>query len=181
LFHRRSFLALAASGALASCRLGSGTPPARRSRARAPRWDALRLVHRRDASPLERVVLDDVAGLFERALGRSVPIVAEDASWGPLDVFVATRDTPFVIDAGLVPERRRPGSYRIATSAEPGPHWVVAGADPEGARNGIYRLLERLGFGFFIDSDTVPVLSTGRSRTWTRTWTRRPHSPSAAR
>jgi hypothetical protein len=41
LFHRRKFLALAASGALASCRLGSGAPPAPMSRGQATRWDAL--------------------------------------------------------------------------------------------------------------------------------------------
>ena len=67
-------------------------------------WRSLRLVAGASASSLERIVLDDAAGLFSRAIGTTVPVVAEPAAWGPSDVLVGCPETtratqPMTLDA----------------------------------------------------------------------------------
>ncbi len=132
---RREFLketaAVFAATALSSC---GANPP----------WRRLRLVHAVDAGEIEKSALADAASLLERAMGAPVPIVPETMSPGELDVFVRTK-------AGS-----SPGGFRVAKDAA---RLVVEGSDAEGARNGLYALLERLGFSFFRDGEAIPALS----------------------
>jgi hypothetical protein len=102
------------------------------------------LVHAADASKIERTALADAASLLERAIGVPVPMVSELAPSGDLDIFVSTEGS------GLMP-----GGFRISKERL---RLVVSGSDPEGARNGLYRLLEHLGFAFFRDGETIPAL-----------------------
>lgn len=131
---RRAFLK-DASAAFAAAALGSCGAKAN--------WPRLRLVHGPDASEIERTALADAASLLERAIGVSVPIVSGLAPSGDLDVVVSTDGTA------------KPGGFRISTS---GSRLVVSGSGPEGARNGLYRLLEHFGFAFFRDGETIPRL-----------------------
>ncbi|MFQ5655206.1 MAG: hypothetical protein ACE5GW_10820, partial [Planctomycetota bacterium] len=54
------------------------------------------------------------------------------------------------------PPEKLPGAYEVRSA--PGGRIVVAGADAEGARNGLYALMEHVGFRFFRDGDVVPEL-----------------------
>jgi hypothetical protein len=135
-FDRRGFLK-AAAGALAAA-----SPAC----ARRTDWSRLRLVRSTSAGPIELAALDDAAKLLARAVGRAVPIVDDGGPEGALDLVVTTRGS----------SAARAGSFRIAWDRG---RLVVTGEDAEGARNGLYCLLERLGFGFFRDGETVPVLS----------------------
>jgi hypothetical protein len=132
---RREFLketsAALAAAALGACG-GKGT------------WNRLRLVHAADAGEIEKTALADASALLERATGFPVPIVSELVPAGDLDVLVTT--------GGPV---SKPGGFRISRDLE---RLVVSGSSPEGARNGLYRLLEHLGFAFFRDGETVPTL-----------------------
>ena len=132
---RRDFLketsAVLAAAALGSCG-GKGD------------WRRLRLVQAADAGEIEKTALADAAALLERATGFPVPIVSDLVPPGDLDVLVSA--------GGPV---SKPGGFRIARD---GSRLVVSGSSSEGARNGLYRLLEHLGFGFFRDGETVPAL-----------------------
>jgi hypothetical protein len=132
---RRDFLK-ETSAALAAAALGSCSAKAD--------WRRLRLVYDADAGEIERTALADAASLLERAIGVPVPIVSELAPSGDLDVLVSTEGSA-----------SKPGGFRISRE---GSRLVVSGFDPEGARNGLYRLLEHLGFAFFRDGETIPAL-----------------------
>ncbi|MEM9490373.1 MAG: hypothetical protein AAGC55_14600, partial [Myxococcota bacterium] len=55
--------------------------------------------------------------------------------------------------------RSGPGAFRLLHSDASGaPRVIIAGSDGEGARNGLYHLLRRAGFGFFRDGDRLPDL-----------------------
>ncbi len=132
---RRDFLK-EASATLAAAALGSCS--AKRD------WRRLRLVHGADTGEIEKTALADAASLLERAIGVPVPIVSKLAPSGDLDVVVSTEGS------GL-----KPGGFRISRE---GSRLAVSGFDPEGTRNGLYRLLEHLGFAFFRDGETIPTL-----------------------
>jgi hypothetical protein len=134
---RRDFLK-EASAALAAAALGS-------CGGRAD-WRRLRLVHASDAGEIERTALADAASLLERAIGVPVPLVDEREPSGDLDIVVTSTE-------GVA---WRPGGFRISRD---GSRLVVSGSGAEGARNGIYRLLEHLGFAFFRDGETIPALA----------------------
>jgi CubicO group peptidase (beta-lactamase class C family) len=57
--------------------------------------------------------------------------------------------------AGFVPQKELASgeSFRITASGQTG---VIAGADPRGVLFGVYALLERLGCGFWLSSESVP-------------------------
>jgi hypothetical protein len=134
---RRNFLK-AAAGTLAAAATDCGP---------RPEWSACRLVSPKDAGIVERAALDDVAALLERATGSPVPIVQDPGPPGNLDIVLAM-DRPGAGGAGA-------GGFRIAREAA---RTVISAADAEGLRNGLYALLERVGFGFFRDGETVPLL-----------------------
>lgn len=132
---RREFLK-ETSAALAAAALGScgGSPD----------WRRLRLIHPADAGEIEKTCLADAASLLERAIGAPVPVVSAPSPAGDLDVLVSTGSSAM-----------KPGGFRISKD---GTHLVVSGSGAEGARNGLYYLLERLGFAFFRDGETVRAL-----------------------
>ena len=147
--NRRKFLkqggaALWAGATLARCRKPSAS------------WRDLRLVAGQRATEVERTVLEDVAALCGRAVGVDVPVVTEGVSWGPADLLVGC---PASTTTDLPASPSVPGAFSLSTDeAGKGPRVVIAGTDPEGARNGLYAFLEKLGFGFFRDGETVPAL-----------------------
>ena len=140
---RREFLqrgsAAMAVAALASCRT-------------VVEWKGLRLVAGANASEFERTVLVDARALFEAATGSPVALVDETVEPGAFDVLVGTPESSSRIRpvASAVP-----GAYHVAGSP---PLVTIAGADAEGARNGLYAFMEELGFRFFRDGDVVPEL-----------------------
>jgi hypothetical protein len=102
-------------------------------------------VHGEGADEVVMTSLADAASLLERATGGPVPVVSEREPEGDLDV---------VVRAGAS-SASAPGGFRIAIE---GSRLVVAGFDSEGARNGLYRFLEHLGFAFFRDGEAIPKL-----------------------
>ncbi len=139
--NRRQVLAGLAGAPLA---LGGGRSP----------WDAVRIVTGDTPVLVERAAAADAAALLGQALGRRVEVVPLSRRWGKADVFIACPESSESV-AALVPSR--PGGYRLRTP-ESGPAVTIAGADPGGARNGLYALLRRWGFGFFRDGTVVPKL-----------------------
>jgi hypothetical protein len=103
-----------------------------------------------------RFAVEDGARLLGQAIGTTVPLAGEDGSFRTGDIFVASAGTTSSIRPAELPQSSAAGAYRISFRDAPGV--VVAGTDPEGARNGLYALLENLGFGFFRDGETVPSL-----------------------
>lgn len=151
---RRRFLALGAA-ALLSPALGAACA----RRPIGPPWQSLRLIHEDPGELVVRTSIRDAAGLLARATGVPVPIAAAEPAmrWGAGGVFLAASSG----GASLLPEWRcsssTPGAFRILTPASSdSPTLVVAGADAEGARNGLYQWLQLNGFGFFRDGETIP-------------------------
>ena len=151
---RRRFLALGAA-ALLSPALGAAC----RRRPIGPPWQSLRLIHEESEALVVRTSIRDAAGLLERATGAAVPIASADRTmnWRAGDVFLAASSA----SPSLQPEWRcsisTPGAFRILTpGSSDGPALVIAGADAEGARNGLYQWLQLNGFGFFRDGETIP-------------------------
>jgi hypothetical protein len=152
---RRTFLTRSAAAVV-----GAGIARRASGQTTAGGWRSLRLVTGTSASSLERTVLDDVAGLFGRAIGATVPVVAEPATWSASDVLVGCPETTRAIPGGLLPPEGRPGQFAVRSMAlSGGPRITIAGVDPEGARNGLYAWMERIGFGFFRDGEVVPTLA----------------------
>lgn len=148
---RRTFLAWTGAGLL--------TPVLTGGCARRPAtWSDTRLVHGVRADPIERAALADAAALLAGALGRPVPVVAGPVEWTPADIFVASPAPSDALPGDWRCSATEPGSFRLVAPAD-GPAVVVAGADPEGARNGLYRLLESVGFGFVRDGERLPALA----------------------
>lgn len=152
---RRTFLSRSAAAVV-----GAGIARRASGQTTIGGWRSLRLVAGASASSLERTVLDDAAGLFSRAIGATVPVVAEPATWGASDVLVGCPETTRAIPGGLVPSDGQSGQFVVRTASSPGaPRITIAGVDPEGARNGLYAWMERIGFGFFRDGEVVPALA----------------------
>ncbi|MGE3885986.1 MAG: hypothetical protein AB7H81_06125 [Vicinamibacterales bacterium] len=152
---RRTFLTRSAAAVV-----GAGIARRASGQTAAGGWRSLRLVAGSSASSLERTVVDDAAALFSRAIGATVPVVAEPATWGLSDVLVGCPQTTRAIPEGLVPMGGRPGQFVVRPASSPGgPRVTIAGVDPEGARNGLYAWMERIGFGFFRDGEVVPTLA----------------------
>ncbi len=131
---RRDFLKKSGSALIALASCGDG-----------PDWRRLRLVHSADASEIEKAALADVAFLLERAIGAPVPVV-EEGEPGALDVVLRAASS----------SGSKPGGFRISRESS---GVAIAGSGAEGARNGLYRLLEHLGFAFFRDGETIPSLA----------------------
>jgi len=152
---RRTFLTRSAAAVV-----GAGIARRASSQTAAGGWRSLRLVAGASASSLERTVLEDAAGLFSRAIRTTVPVVTEPETWGASDVVVGCPETTRAIREGLVSSGGRPGQFAVrSVSSFGGPRITVAGVDPEGARNGLYAWMERIGFGFFRDGEVVPTLA----------------------
>ncbi|MCC7034446.1 MAG: hypothetical protein IT179_16620 [Acidobacteria bacterium] len=152
---RRTFLTRSAAAVV-----GAGIARRASGQTTTGGWQSLRLVAGARASSVERTVLEDAAGLFGRAIGIPVPVVSEPAAWGPSDILVGCPQTTRAMPDGLVPSGGKAGQYVVrAASSTDGPRVTIAGVDPEGARNGLYAWMERVGFGFFRDGEVVPALA----------------------
>lgn len=131
----------------------------------------VRLILGDRASQIERTCSADAADLLARSLGRPVPVLDEptvtasrgfSATADKLDVLVTCAASSPRLPPAWASRSTTRGSFRIRVDAtpEPGqPAVTIVGADPEGARNGLYRWLEGLGFGFFRDGETIPRLA----------------------
>ncbi len=147
--HRRKFLKRGGTAFLG----GFLTSHCRKS---GSSWRQLRLVAGQRATEVERTVLEDVAAVCGRAIGVDVPVVTEGVPWGPVDLLMGC---PASLITDLPPPPAFPGAFNISTyELGNGPRVIISGADPEGARNGLYAFLEKLGFGFFRDGETFPEL-----------------------
>ncbi len=126
------------------------------SSSRTIEWRAIRFIARERASDIERTAIEDAADLLRHAIGAPIPILTESTSWGPADVFIGVGANKWTSSS---PVPAAIGAYRIERNASlDGPRMVISGADPEGARNGLYAFLERCGFSFFRDGEVVPLL-----------------------
>jgi len=85
----------------------------------------------------------------------ALEIVDETEASGAFDVLFGTPESSDRI-APLASSA--PGSYAVRMESQSSPRIVVVGADPEGARNGLYAFMEHLGFRFFRDGNVVPEL-----------------------
>ena len=150
---RRTFLGWSGAGLLAPAIVAG-------CRRAVPAWNDTRLVHGAGAGPIERAAIADAAALLAAALDRPVPIVAERGDWARGDIFVARPGASDALNPDWRSASTAPGSFRLLAPAD-GPAVVVAGADAEGARNGLYRLLEFAGFGFVRDGERIPRLVGG--------------------
>ncbi|MCC7181816.1 MAG: hypothetical protein IT177_25785 [Acidobacteria bacterium] len=152
---RRTFLTRSAAAVV-----GAGIAGRASGQQTAGGWRSLRLIAGASASSLERTVLEDAAGLFSRAIGATVPVVSEPTTWGPSDILVGCPQTTRAIPEGLVPMDGQAGQFVVRPASSPGgPRITIAGVDSEGARNGLYAWMERIGFGFFRDGEVVPTLA----------------------
>ena len=152
-FTRRGFLEASAGTMLSSF---CAEAPA------GPAWNNLRFIHDPEPGAVIRNALDDVASLLERG-GIQKPLgVQADGAWTANDVVVASS----LESAVLPPEWKcvtdKPGAFRLLVPRE-GPGFIIAGADPEGTRNGLYAWLETNGFAFFRDGEHVPRISLQKS------------------
>ena len=102
-------------------------------------------------------------------LGKLYPSTTFDVGRAP-----GAEGTTHVIVAGTIRSRgallddrqkatlRVPGSFVVFTTEVEGkPAGCVVGADLQGLWHGVYRLLERLGCGFYLSFDTVPAAGSG--------------------
>jgi len=139
------------AGAVAAAGLSAGHPLA------GP-MPPPRLVCGEGATPQELWAARDAANLLGRALGAEVA-ANQGARPRPMDWLVGCPETTSWLRRN--PDRQctldQPGAFRLQVPAgRRAPSVVVAGRDPEGARRGLYRLLEELGFGFFRDGERLP-------------------------
>ena len=151
---RRSFLALSALSTLNACR--------------GPKHDGplilptLRLFHtrfgeksRRDPSVFAAV---DAQSLLNRVVSNvTLSAASPTQTWQQSDVLIGVLgDHNAMMSPASDLEGIGEGGYQLSAGEQGGPSVVIIGVDIEGARNGIYRWLETLGFGFFIDGETIP-------------------------
>ena len=152
-FTRRGFLEASAGTVLSSFCARSPSGPA---------WNNLRFIHDPEPGTVIRNALDDVALLLERG-GIPRPVRAQaNGTWTVDDVVVASS-----LESAFLPPKwqcltDRPGAFRLLVPRE-GPGLIIAGADPEGARNGLYAWLEINDFAFFRDGNHIPKISSGKS------------------
>lgn len=80
-------------------------------------------------------------------------------------VLVGTTQTlaPALRQLGIQPPTR-PEGFRVAVSAGDPGKAVIVGGSPRGTVYGVYRLLEKLGYGFFLSFDTAPEPRKGPFR-----------------
>jgi len=119
----------------------------------------LRLIGGIGATAVERAVMRDAAALLGRASGRDVGVAAtaDEPAVGEILVGHAASSAVLRRRADWQCQSEVAGAYRVHRPAGAG--IVVAGADAEGARNGLYALLTELGFGFCRDGDRIPQLA----------------------
>ena len=108
-------------------------------------------IERQAATDLQRYMYIATDRVFTIQIVETVPADAEGVVVGTADSLPRTEPAwPF----GL--ETPRLDGYILQSLREDGRLVAVAGAVPAGARNGVYGLLERLGFGFYLGGDTYP-------------------------
>ena len=100
----------------------------------------------RNATAVERTACEDAQSLFEQATGTAPSIVEEKGRFGRFDVLLGTAESSAAA-----------GGFRVRSGDAP--KVVITGQDAEGARNGLYAFMEKLGFRFFRDRDVIPELS----------------------
>ena len=92
---------------------------------------------------VERAACEDAQSLFEQATGTAPSIVEEKGRFGRFDVLLGTAESSAAA-----------GGFRVRSGDAP--KVVITGQDAEGARNGLYAFMEKLGFRFFRDRDVIP-------------------------
>ena len=93
-----------------------------------------------------------IADLQAASAAEADPATAEDVWIGVLgDAGPVAERAEYAPPAGLAA-----GGFQISAGVAGDPRVVIMGVDEEGARNGVYTWLERLGFGFFRDGDQAP-------------------------
>lgn len=121
-----------------------------------------------EAAPVERLAAEELASY----LGRLYPDETFRVEEGPVRVagrrilLGTPRSTPALL-ARLDRSNLEVPESCLVTSVRQGgesPCGVIAGADPTGVLHGVYRLLETLGFGFYLDFETAPP---PRHEAWT--------------
>ena len=154
-FTRRGFLEASAGTVLSSFCARSPAGPA---------WNNLRFIHDPEPGAIIRNALDDAALLLERG-GIPRPLRAQaNGIWTVDDVVVASSPESSVLPSEWKCLTDRSGAFRLLVPRE-GPGLIIAGADPEGARNGLYAWLELNDFAFFRDGEHIPRILSGRSVT----------------
>ncbi|MCG8419554.1 MAG: hypothetical protein MJE77_16610 [Proteobacteria bacterium] len=159
---RRQFLAAASSALAAPIVTSACSSPATTRTNALPQasWRQVRLVGGSRAGVVERTCLQDAAGLLSLAVSRQISVIDESEAWGPADILVGSPASSRSVRPEWRCAGQKPGAFRIVTAkAGDAPRVAIIGTDAEGARNGLYRFLERIGFGFFRDGDRVPELA----------------------
>lgn len=126
------------------------------------------IVHAQAASDLEKLAARELLRYLYRGSGKLGAIAADSAV--PSDAGRARILLDVAANNRLVAALEEAGSVRLDRAAlgEEGFRWKVASADgravlvitaarPVGVLYGVYLLLERLGFGFYLGGDTFPA------------------------
>jgi len=131
---------------------------------------APRIVHGRHASAMERCAAGELCRYLAGVSGRPAVIGSDDA-------LEAGRQTILLLDVAgdnrlaAEIESREKIAVDVATLGEDGFRWkattcrgqpalLVAAARPTGVMYGVYQLLDKLGFGFYLGGDTFPARGT---------------------
>ena len=129
------------------------------------------IVHAREASDMEVLAARELLRYLYRVSGKIGSIAADDA------IPAGSRRTMILIDAGggnrlaaAVEEREDlpvdakslgDEGFRLkATTCQEKPAVLIAAAKPVGVLRGVYALLEKVGFGFYLGGDTFPPAGT---------------------
>ncbi len=112
-----------------------------------------------DAAKAVRLAADELAGYFSRLHPETnFPLIQDLPPSGPairVESIDSDSSLAEAVDADLLDT---PESYVVATIDENGRKvGIVAGADPRGVVYAVYGLLEKLGCGFYLSYDAVPV------------------------
>ena len=116
------------------------------------------------ASALEALAANELSRYLARLYpGWSFPVVTSLPAAGAA-VLVGTPESQPELRRLVTAERLQdPESFVVSTAARGAPTvGIIAGADPRGALYGVYVLLERLGWSFYLSYDALPPLRPGR-------------------
>jgi hypothetical protein len=119
-----------------------------------------------EATPVEKLAAEELANHLQRLYpNQQFPIVSLQSRNASQILLGTLRSQPSL--ARRVPEARLANaeSFVVTTTREGNAEiGVIAGADPRGTLYGVYALLEKLGYGFYLSYNTEPAPRPGAFR-----------------
>ncbi len=110
------------------------------------------------ASETEKFAAEELKSCLERLYPDESFLVATSAAAGRLQILLGTVQSQPKLRSYLpAGSLAKPESFLVCTAKEGDAEiGVIAGADPQGVLYGVYGLLEKLGYGFYLSYNTEP-------------------------